>query len=125
MLFFFFKQKTAYELRISDWSSDVCSSDLSIRLRCVAGLDGGTSHATCSLAACRRCCRCARAAPTLPDQRRGRRIPTPFAAHAGETARVRQRAEVPPVRPERHVSGCRPLFLGRPAQLRTTARTGL
>src|SRR3546814_3304931 len=28
-VFFFFKQKTAYELRISDWSSDVCSSDLS------------------------------------------------------------------------------------------------
>src|SRR3546814_4926955 len=27
-MFFFFKQKTAYELRISDWSSDVCSSDL-------------------------------------------------------------------------------------------------
>src|SRR3546814_10731226 len=27
-LFFFFKQKTAYEVRISDWSSDVCSSDL-------------------------------------------------------------------------------------------------
>src|SRR3546814_9017402 len=27
-LFFFFKQQTAYELRISDWSSDVCSSDL-------------------------------------------------------------------------------------------------
>src|SRR3546814_5081323 len=31
MFFFFFKQKTAYEMRISDWSSDVCSSDL----RCV------------------------------------------------------------------------------------------
>src|SRR3546814_3639731 len=31
-VFFFFKQKTAYEVRISDWSSDVCSSDL------VAGL---------------------------------------------------------------------------------------
>src|SRR3546814_8148240 len=28
LFFFFFKQKTAYELRISDWSSDVCSSDL-------------------------------------------------------------------------------------------------
>src|SRR3546814_4872990 len=28
MLFFFFKQKTAYDVRISDWSSDVCSSDL-------------------------------------------------------------------------------------------------
>src|SRR3546814_17448633 len=29
---FFFKQKTAYEMRISDWSSDVCSSDLGVRL---------------------------------------------------------------------------------------------
>src|SRR3546814_10030130 len=36
VLFFFFKQKTAYELRISDWSSDVCSSDLP-----PAGLLGG------------------------------------------------------------------------------------
>src|SRR3546814_1437784 len=33
VLFFFFKQKTAYEMRISDWSSDVCSSDLQ-RLCC-------------------------------------------------------------------------------------------
>src|SRR3546814_2836616 len=33
MIFFFFKQKTAYEMRISDWSSDVCSSDLSAWLR--------------------------------------------------------------------------------------------
>src|SRR3546814_2984184 len=31
LLFFFFKQKTAYEMRISDWSSDVCSSDLTVR----------------------------------------------------------------------------------------------
>src|SRR3546814_7294841 len=30
---FFCKQKTAYEMRISDWSSDVCSSDLAYRLR--------------------------------------------------------------------------------------------
>src|SRR3546814_4459352 len=35
--FFFFKQKTAYEMRISDWSSDVCSSDLRLRTA-VAGL---------------------------------------------------------------------------------------
>src|SRR3546814_13179206 len=35
MIIFFFKQKTAYELRISDWSSDVCSSDLSERFDCV------------------------------------------------------------------------------------------
>src|SRR3546814_1852671 len=34
---FFFKQKTAYEMRISDWSSDVCSSDLfEITLACAA-----------------------------------------------------------------------------------------
>src|SRR3546814_3093153 len=30
LIFFFFKQKTAYEMRISDWSSDVCSSDLPV-----------------------------------------------------------------------------------------------
>src|SRR3546814_19097201 len=35
--FFFFKQKTAYEMRISDWSSDVCSSDLHV----TAGIDVG------------------------------------------------------------------------------------
>src|SRR3546814_3412076 len=38
-LFFFFKQKTAYEMRISDWSSDVCSSDLQI------GKNGKRGHA--------------------------------------------------------------------------------
>src|SRR3546814_10131154 len=32
-MFFFFKQKTAYDMRISDWSSDVCSSDLSSNMR--------------------------------------------------------------------------------------------
>src|SRR3546814_3771626 len=31
--FFFFRQKTAYEMRISDWSSDVCSSDLLAQMR--------------------------------------------------------------------------------------------
>src|SRR3546814_12471480 len=36
--FFFFKQKTAYEMRISDWSSDVCSSDLRTDLPASAGL---------------------------------------------------------------------------------------
>src|SRR3546814_7094680 len=34
--FFFFKQKTAYEMRISDWSSDVCSSDLALFLLAAA-----------------------------------------------------------------------------------------
>src|SRR3546814_4637594 len=36
-LFFFFKQKTAYEMRISDWSSDVCSSDLLALLVALGG----------------------------------------------------------------------------------------
>src|SRR3546814_9361316 len=42
MFFFFFKQKTAYEMRISDWSSDVCSSDLlQVRQRhCAVGVAG-------------------------------------------------------------------------------------
>src|SRR3546814_16544220 len=48
LFFFFFKQKTAYEMRISDWSSDVCSSDLDSRivrrvLRIVPHRDGGGS----------------------------------------------------------------------------------
>src|SRR3546814_17176153 len=43
-MFFFFKQKTAYELRISDWSSDVCSSDLLIaRAACTISGMYGTS----------------------------------------------------------------------------------
>src|SRR3546814_4529552 len=37
LCFFFFKQKTAYEMRISDWSSDVCSSDLGGGAGAVAG----------------------------------------------------------------------------------------
>src|SRR3546814_3935091 len=39
LFFFFFKQKTAYEMRISDWSSDVCSSDLTLALAQKLGLD--------------------------------------------------------------------------------------
>src|SRR3546814_10480042 len=38
-LFFFFKQKTAYEMRISDWSSDVCSSDLVLEAGVIPGSD--------------------------------------------------------------------------------------
>src|SRR3546814_18582635 len=47
MFFFFFKQKTAYEMRISDWSSDVCSSDLTDEVKQFheepgdAGAEGG------------------------------------------------------------------------------------
>src|SRR3546814_12943290 len=41
MYFFFFKQKTAYEMRISDWSSDVCSSDLDLLI----SIDNNTTPA--------------------------------------------------------------------------------
>src|SRR3546814_17861997 len=47
LIFFFFKQKTAYEMRISDWSSDVCSSDLHGRQPCSRH---GTGHAHFALA---------------------------------------------------------------------------
>src|SRR3546814_2808268 len=50
--FFFFKQKTAYEMRISDWSSDVCSSDLtSMKISKLTLLLGGFSLAFASLSA--------------------------------------------------------------------------
>src|SRR3546814_9853563 len=39
---FFFKQKTAYELRISDWSSDVCSSDLRVCSPCLDNCEIGS-----------------------------------------------------------------------------------
>src|SRR3546814_3192788 len=37
LVVFFFKQKTAYEMRISDWSSDVCSSDLEVGIGVATG----------------------------------------------------------------------------------------
>src|SRR3546814_10090466 len=53
MCFFFFKQKTAYEMRISDWSSDVCSSDLQ-RGASVRGAGAGAGGAVQLVAAGRR-----------------------------------------------------------------------
>src|SRR3546814_20288042 len=52
VIFFFFKQKTAYEMRISDWSSDVCSSDLTLsgRGNWEAPVAGGTLSANASVA---------------------------------------------------------------------------
>src|SRR3546814_4435418 len=41
-VFYFIKQKTAYEMRISDWSSDVCSSDLAARSRSGPMAEGDT-----------------------------------------------------------------------------------
>src|SRR3546814_1433403 len=53
LFIFFFKQKTAYEVRISDWSSDVCSSDLSAKAirRPLPGACGGCGGADGIIAA--------------------------------------------------------------------------
>src|SRR3546814_1510668 len=48
-VFFFFKQKTAYEMRISDWSSDVCSSDLCMFTPAETHIDRG-AHQTSRIA---------------------------------------------------------------------------
>src|SRR3546814_20802497 len=78
-LFFFFKQKTAYEMRISDWSSDVCSSDLTSASCCTitsrlirsakwaaSAPRRGARPATASSPGARyaRCCRRRRSFPT-------------------------------------------------------------
>src|SRR3546814_6734149 len=51
-LFVFFKQKTAYEMRISDWSSDVCSSDLLMVAN--SSVNQGAGFIVASLAEARR-----------------------------------------------------------------------
>src|SRR3546814_5492885 len=64
IVFFFFKQKTAYEMRISDWSSDVCSSDLSVLTRsriisanCCGKNQNQTGNASASRTCNIDCCR--------------------------------------------------------------------
>src|SRR3546814_9438189 len=52
--FFFFKQKTAYEMRISDWSSDVCSSDLGTPFHYLALLDAAEALG-CDMGSLRAC----------------------------------------------------------------------
>src|SRR3546814_7268532 len=72
--FFFFKQKTAYEMRISDWSSDVCSSDLvgagAARGAQRHGPGRGAGRRPCGEARRRRPCGAARAARE-GDRRKG------------------------------------------------------
>src|SRR3546814_1970019 len=54
-MFFFFKQKTAYDMRISDWSSDVCSSDLNQALHPKEGGEpGAAGHRLDTVKAARR-----------------------------------------------------------------------
>src|SRR3546814_9206867 len=79
---FFFKQKTAYEMRISDWSSDVCSSDLPCPSRHGRGVDRAQEaenpDAECECATCGYTARTARkwleqaGAPLCPIEEIGR-----------------------------------------------------
>src|SRR3546814_1867420 len=73
--FFFFKQKTAYEMRISDWSSDVCSSDLG----------GAPSAARLRQLRLRR-----RADPHLRGDQRPERRLAPYGGGAGRLLRRRR-----------------------------------
>src|SRR3546814_3862887 len=69
---FFFKQKTAYEMRISDWSSDVCSSDLPPARRPLRGLAGSFLLAGAECATGQKFLRIGTARPSAA-RRRGRR----------------------------------------------------
>src|SRR3546814_2404165 len=86
IIFFFFKQKTAYEMRISDWSSDVCSSDL-------VGSRAGREWLRADRAAASR--------RQGPDLREGRRA---VDAHRGVRRRKGSRAGQGRWRSEEHTS---------------------
>src|SRR3546814_4934397 len=93
VVFFFFKQKTAYELRISDWSSDVCSSDLGT----LPWLPGGTAATVglCNSAPAHRRrprrvggrVRVSGAGPPVDDVRRDRVWPCCLHARGGQLRR--------------------------------------
>src|SRR3546814_15157721 len=74
LFFFFFKQKTAYEMRISDWSSDVCSSDLKAAPCMIALLLGAALTLTIVYLRAKQ-----RADAAYPDQLGARERCAPFA----------------------------------------------
>src|SRR3546814_13833641 len=78
---FFFKQKTAYEVRISDWSSDVCSSDLAGAVLADLARRGGARRLRPPPAGAAR-----RPARHLPRARLDLRLPPPRPAAAGGAA---------------------------------------
>src|SRR3546814_5976563 len=101
LLVFFFKHKTAYEMRISDWSSDVCSSDLAARAL-EKFVEHGRPCGPAARDARRHCPRVARAAIAAA-------IAVVIAARApGALALVRQNGKAPPPPcQDRH-----PVFIG-------------
>src|SRR3546814_1511863 len=99
LLFFFFKQKTAYEMRISDWSSDVCSSDLSTSWR--------SEVMKASRWACGIGCRirsCARATPGFAVRSWASPSDVTASALVRRSVSVRWRTSRPRLRSEEHTS---------------------
>src|SRR3546814_11613397 len=74
VFYFFFKQKTAYEMRISDWSSDVCSSDLKIVTISATSASpprwSRSSQGSCSPCSARCCTAATIASPRRSEERR-------------------------------------------------------
>src|SRR3546814_6607500 len=87
LFYFFFKQKTAYEMRISDWSSDVCSSDL--RRSPVVRADAGGKRARRIAAADAACV--LYGAERSAHARHGRRDPQPSAGRRSRGGRSEER----------------------------------
>src|SRR3546814_7234324 len=71
LCFFFFKQKTAYEMRISDWSSDVCSSDLKLSLKKLRAMPQGLDLGALQSELPKRLCNKTRRLQCLNDALRG------------------------------------------------------
>src|SRR3546814_11876656 len=113
MFFFFFKQKTAYEMRISDWSSDVCSSDLALPQRQRPRLLGQTGLCSAALlldlpqderrgdGRGRRQLRAGRLRGTSSQHRHPRPLREPAAAVAAQLHPGRARRALIPSEPER------------------------
>src|SRR3546814_2223591 len=86
-VFFFFKQKTAYEMRISDWSSDVCSSDLA-ECRAFAGFAFEADFATHQLGELARDRQTEAAAADLAAANLPERLEQPLALLGGDALRA-------------------------------------
>src|SRR3546814_13508223 len=126
MLFFFFKQKTAYEMRISDWSPDVCSSDLwrnSVGISLwhapvAAAVVAGRTHE-----AGRSDCTRKRSLSNAASHGGGDAVDL----HHGRSPETWTR-DVPPACPRRHVRGGNPLRVRsfrRPHPARTPGHRGV
>src|SRR3546814_8727703 len=89
--FFFFKQKTASEMRISDWSSDVCSSDLPAATSAAAATSRSSPSSTAWSTTASRATASSRASTRAPDRARG--APAPGSVHGRRSRDPRGRSD--------------------------------